>query len=174
MDYTDGIPNSLKSSWNGQMTLWHPAARVVGKQNHCLDRETAKTLSHVESKSGNPPGGGEGSGWEFFHPVFQKFQIGTAVNGPLKQAIHISSKMEFLDTARTWHSGMAKLEFQLTLNPTLHLPIPIWGLDARVAAHERICLDWNLAKRLENRKSVWGGEIGGSKTGGSALWNLRE
>ncbi|GBM48817.1 hypothetical protein AVEN_114720-1 [Araneus ventricosus] len=42
-------------------------------------------------------------------------------------------------------------------NPTLFAPIPIWGLDARVVAHESICLDWNLATRLENRKSaVWG------------------
>ncbi|GBM49822.1 hypothetical protein AVEN_238179-1 [Araneus ventricosus] len=52
---------------------------------------------------------------------------------------------------------MTKLEFQRTENPTLHAPIPIWGLDATVAAHQTICLDWDLATRLENRKSaVWG------------------
>ncbi|GBM29833.1 hypothetical protein AVEN_110349-1 [Araneus ventricosus] len=60
-------------------------------------------------------------------------------------------------TDENWHSVMVKLEFQRTQNPTLHAPIPIWGLDSRVVAHQRICLDWDLATRLENRKSaVWG------------------
>ncbi|GBL73538.1 hypothetical protein AVEN_159519-1 [Araneus ventricosus] len=60
-------------------------------------------------------------------------------------------------TDGNWHSGMAKLEFQRTKKPTLNTPIKIWDLDARVAAHQRICLDWDLATRLENRKSaVWG------------------
>ncbi|GBM01099.1 hypothetical protein AVEN_136647-1 [Araneus ventricosus] len=62
-----------------------------------------------------------------------------------------------LKTDVNWHSGMAKLEFQRTQNPTLHGPIPIWGLNARVASHQRICLDWDLATWLENRKyAVWG------------------
>ncbi|GBM76110.1 hypothetical protein AVEN_18944-1 [Araneus ventricosus] len=48
---------------------------------------------------------------------------------------------------------LAKLEFQRTQNS----PIPIWDLDARVAAHQRICLDWGLVMLLENQKSaVWG------------------
>ncbi|GBM04481.1 hypothetical protein AVEN_197893-1 [Araneus ventricosus] len=80
-----------------------------------------------------------------------------------------------LKTDRNWHSGMAKLEFQRTQNPTLHAPILIWGIVARVAAHQRICLDWDHATRLENRKSaVWGRRNGGSKSGGSALWDLHE
>ncbi|GBL92386.1 hypothetical protein AVEN_174682-1 [Araneus ventricosus] len=62
-----------------------------------------------------------------------------------------------LETDGNWYSGMTKLEFQRTQNPTLHAPIPIWCLDAMIAAHQRICLNWNLATRLENRKSaVWG------------------
>ncbi|GBM40034.1 hypothetical protein AVEN_250505-1 [Araneus ventricosus] len=48
---------------------------------------------------------------------------------------------------------MEKLQFQRTQNPSLHAPIPIRGLDARVAAHQRICLDWDLAGRLA---AVWG------------------
>ncbi|GBM59568.1 hypothetical protein AVEN_268746-1 [Araneus ventricosus] len=32
----------------------------------------------------------------------------------------------------------SKLEFKRTQNPKLHAPIPIWGLDARVATHQRI------------------------------------
>ncbi|GBO25996.1 hypothetical protein AVEN_32198-1 [Araneus ventricosus] len=78
-----------------------------------------------------------------------------------------------LKTDGNWHSGMAKQEFQRTENPTLHAPIPIWSLDARVEAHQRICLDWDLATRLENRTRRVGG-IGGSKSSGRALWSLRE
>ncbi|GBM02329.1 hypothetical protein AVEN_138449-1 [Araneus ventricosus] len=67
-----------------------------------------------------------------------------------------------LKTDGNWHSGMPKLEFQRTQNPTLHSPIPIWGLDARVAAYQRIWLDWDLATRLENRESV----VFGRRNGG--------
>ncbi|GBM64258.1 hypothetical protein AVEN_116541-1, partial [Araneus ventricosus] len=37
------------------------AARIAGEQNHCLDWDPAKRLSHVRSKRGKPPfsGGGE-------------------------------------------------------------------------------------------------------------------
>ncbi|GBN91418.1 hypothetical protein AVEN_106087-1 [Araneus ventricosus] len=53
--------------------------------------------------------------------------------------------------------GVVELEFQRTQNPTLHAPIPTWGVDARVAAHQRIYLDWDLATGLVNRISaVWG------------------
>ncbi|GBM40884.1 hypothetical protein AVEN_14805-1 [Araneus ventricosus] len=71
---------------------------------------------------------------------------------------------------------LAKLEFQRTQNPTLQAPIPIWDLETRVAAHQSICRDWDLATRLENRKSaVWGRRNRrGSKSSGSALWSLRE
>ncbi|GBM73107.1 hypothetical protein AVEN_198780-1 [Araneus ventricosus] len=57
---------------------------------------------------------------------------------------------------------MAELESQRTQNPTIHAPIPIWGLDARVEKHQRICLDWDLATRLENRKSAVCGHFGAS------------
>ncbi|GBO01858.1 hypothetical protein AVEN_85995-1 [Araneus ventricosus] len=61
MDYTDGIPMSLNSNWNGRMDIRHIASRVAGEQNHCRDCEPAKRLSHAESKHGNPlcEGGGE-------------------------------------------------------------------------------------------------------------------
>ncbi|GBM22404.1 L-xylulose reductase [Araneus ventricosus] len=39
-----------------------------------------------------------------------------------------------LKTDGNWHSGMANLEFQRIQNPTLHAPIPIWGLDAKIVA----------------------------------------
>ncbi|GBM86466.1 hypothetical protein AVEN_125825-1 [Araneus ventricosus] len=52
-----------------------------------------------------------------------------------------------LKTDGNCHSGMTKLKFQRTQNPTFHAPIPIWGLDKTVAAHQRIC------PRDEARKS---------------------
>ncbi|GBO45963.1 hypothetical protein AVEN_166717-1 [Araneus ventricosus] len=77
-----------------------------------------------------------------------------------------------LKTDGNGHSRMAKLEFQRTQNPTLHAPIPIWGLYARVAEHHRICLDW---EKSEIRRGE-GGEIGwgGTKSGCSVLWSLRQ
>ncbi|GBO06250.1 hypothetical protein AVEN_211372-1 [Araneus ventricosus] len=50
------------------------------------------------------------------------------------------------------------MEFKRTQNPGLHEPIPIRDPDARLATHQWICLHWNLASRLENRKSAkwWG------------------
>ncbi|GBM40009.1 hypothetical protein AVEN_217605-1 [Araneus ventricosus] len=90
-------------------------------------------------------------------------------NGTPLQVIHISSKMEFLNprtkkhssvlkTDGNWHSGMAKLKFQRTLKSNTSCTIPVWGLDARVAAHQRICLDWDLGRRLENWKYAVCGE----------------
>ncbi|GBN58012.1 hypothetical protein AVEN_82495-1 [Araneus ventricosus] len=49
------------------------------------------------------------------------------------------------------------MESKRTQNPRLHEPIPIRDTYARLAAHQRICLDWDLATRVENRKSAeWG------------------
>ncbi|GBN84182.1 hypothetical protein AVEN_76330-1 [Araneus ventricosus] len=57
LDCTDGIPNSLRPNWNGRMALSPLAARVAGKQSHCLGWDSAKRLSHVESKLRNLPCG---------------------------------------------------------------------------------------------------------------------
>ncbi|GBM24027.1 hypothetical protein AVEN_33988-1 [Araneus ventricosus] len=55
-----------------------------------------------------------------------------------------------LKTDGSWHSGMAKLEFKRTQNPTLHAPIPIWGIDARVAAHQRMYLHGDIKVKGRN------------------------
>ncbi|GBM92000.1 hypothetical protein AVEN_27599-1 [Araneus ventricosus] len=46
------------------------------------------------------------------------------------------------------------MELQRTQNPKLHPPIPIWDLDARVAAEQSICLHWNLASTLEMKLEI--------------------
>ncbi|GBO04302.1 hypothetical protein AVEN_18065-1 [Araneus ventricosus] len=47
MDCTDGIPNSLKSNWNGRLAFGHPAARAVGEQSFFLDWDPATRLDHA-------------------------------------------------------------------------------------------------------------------------------
>ncbi|GBN49839.1 hypothetical protein AVEN_241936-1 [Araneus ventricosus] len=51
-------------------------------------------------------------------------------------------------------NGLEVLEFQLTQNPKLHPPIPVWDLDARVVVKQRICLHWDLASRLEMKLEI--------------------
>ncbi|GBM63779.1 hypothetical protein AVEN_8874-1 [Araneus ventricosus] len=51
-------------------------------------------------------------------------------------------------------NGLELLEFQRTQNPTLHPPIPIWNLDARLGTKQRICLHWDLASRLEMKLEI--------------------
>ncbi|GBL83570.1 hypothetical protein AVEN_196404-1 [Araneus ventricosus] len=52
--------------------------------------------------------------------------------------------------------GLEVVEFQRTQNPKLHPPIPIWDLDARVAAKQWNCLHWDLdlASRLEMKLEI--------------------
>ncbi|GBM18382.1 hypothetical protein AVEN_72727-1 [Araneus ventricosus] len=62
MDCTDGIPNSLKSNWNGRLAFRHLSARVAGKQNHCLGWEVmlkvnAQILLVVERMVGRSKSG---------------------------------------------------------------------------------------------------------------------
>ncbi|GBL89261.1 hypothetical protein AVEN_225805-1 [Araneus ventricosus] len=62
------------------------AARVAGKQDHCLDWDPAKRLSHVESKRGNPRVGEKQCAWESdcdFEPAQTRCletNFGTSVN----------------------------------------------------------------------------------------------
>ncbi|GBM62596.1 hypothetical protein AVEN_243340-2 [Araneus ventricosus] len=87
---------------------------------------------------------------------------------PLSRLFTSLSKWNFWNTGRkkqssvlkndgNWHSEMAKLEFQRTQSPILHALIPIWGLDARVAEHQRICLDWEKSEIRRVELEKWGG-----------------
>ncbi|GBM01180.1 hypothetical protein AVEN_183638-1 [Araneus ventricosus] len=51
-------------------------------------------------------------------------------------------------------NGFEVVEFKITQNPKLHPPILIWDLDARLAGEQTICLDWDLALRLEMRLEI--------------------
>ncbi|GBM09153.1 hypothetical protein AVEN_226676-1 [Araneus ventricosus] len=55
------------------------------------------------------------------------------------------------------------VEFQRTQNPKLHLLIPIWELDAKVAVKQWICLHWDLTSRLEMKLKI--SHVGGRTEG---------
>ncbi|GBO31143.1 hypothetical protein AVEN_99421-1, partial [Araneus ventricosus] len=92
----------------------------------------------------------------------------------VKQAIHISSEMEFLEHWK--EKAIVKIE-------------NLWNLEQMIqndgiqtnSKSKTLCADSNLTPileasgRLENRKSAeWMRNWGGSKSYGSALWSLRE
>ncbi|GBM31876.1 hypothetical protein AVEN_183283-1 [Araneus ventricosus] len=95
------------------------------------------------------------------------------MKGNAKQSIHISSKMEFLEHEKekaiasfknrwklAWRLGEAGIPTNSKFNTSC--ADSNLGLRARVAAHQRVCLDWDLASRLDhvegsNRKSAVAG-----------------
>ncbi|GBM01758.1 hypothetical protein AVEN_271994-1 [Araneus ventricosus] len=67
-----------------------------------------------------------------------------------KRGIHRCSNLEFFELGQF----LKMVGFQRTQNPKLHLPIPIWNLDERVAGEQRICLHWDLSSRLELKPEI--------------------
>ncbi|GBM36316.1 hypothetical protein AVEN_212875-1 [Araneus ventricosus] len=59
------------------------------------------------------------------------------------------------------------VEFRRTQNPKLYKPIPIWGIDSKVAVKQRICLHWDLVSKVETKLEiprVGEEEMGGKNT----------